>query len=102
MTWCQQANVFFTSGGDYEADNEANEADKRSDGADTRAYEECKGGANEPDHPCFNPGILDTSHETHTKPQTFVPSSRLTMISKARYLEEQRPDPLKNEDQQLN
>jgi hypothetical protein len=89
MTWCQQANVFFTSGGEHEADNEANEADKRSDGADTRAYEERKGEANEPDHPCFNPGILDTSHETHTKRQTFVPSSRLTMISKARYMLEQ-------------
>ena len=74
---------------------EANEADRR-------AYEEDKGGANEPDHPCFNPGILDTSHETHTKRQFFVPSSRLTMISKARYMEEQRPDPLKNEDHELN
>jgi len=51
MTWCQQANVFFTSGGVHEADNEPNEADKRSDGADTRAYEERKGEANEPDHP---------------------------------------------------
>ena len=89
MTWCQQANVIFTSGGVHEADNEANEADKRSDGAHTRAYEERKGEANEPDHPCFNPGILDTSHETHTKRQTFVPSSRLTMISKARYVLEQ-------------
>ena len=74
---------------------EANEADRR-------AYEADKGGANEPDHPCFNPGILDTSHETHTKSQTFAPSSRLTMISKARYMEEQRPDPLKNEDHELN